>query len=129
MVFPTKEDGASLRRHLVLLAASYAVLAAAVSVAAIHSASFARLIRPESLHIVMHMLMYGGLAFLGLRSGLSARSAGGLAALAAVVQELAQDAAVWRPPGIAELFDVGVDSIAIAAVLLGARPHKQPTVE
>ncbi|MFO0547426.1 MAG: hypothetical protein U0271_03505 [Polyangiaceae bacterium] len=113
-----------MRRELVLLAASYAVLAALVSFAAMHSVAFARLIRPESLHIVMHMLMYGGLAFLGLRAGMSVRGSGVLATLAAVVQELAQDATVWRPPGAPEVFDLAVDSVAIAAVLLGARPQK-----
>lgn len=82
------------------------------------------LARLEIVHIVAHLALYGALTALGLHAGLSARRAAALTLGVAVVQEGVQIGLAGRAPGLPELFDLGVDTVAIALVLFLAGHRK-----
>lgn len=78
---------------------------------------FAKAANLEAVHIVAHLCIYGTLAFLARRAGLSNRAAVLLTLLIAAAQEGVQVFIARRLPGKPELFDLFVDSVAIAVVL------------
>jgi hypothetical protein len=111
-----------MRRRLALAAVpllgiAYVLLAGVLGRVHVTSPTFARLTRSEAVHIPAHLALYGVLAWVGLRAGLGPRGAALAAMAIACVQELAQDVGFGRAPGWPELFDLGVDAVAVAATI------------
>ncbi|NUO47823.1 MAG: hypothetical protein HOV80_03090 [Polyangiaceae bacterium] len=79
----------------------------------------------EVVHIVAHLFLYGSLMAIALRAGLSEGRAALLTLLIAVMQEGIQVVTAGRAPGLPELFDIGVDSVAIVAVVLVTRHRRR----
>lgn len=78
----------------------------------------------EVVHIVAHLFLYGSLMALALRVGLSEGRAALLTLAIAALQEGVQLITAGRAPGLPELFDIGVDSVAIVAVVLIVRRRR-----
>lgn len=119
-----------MRKLLLLVAAFYVVMAVVISVSAARVPLLGNLASYEAVHVVVHMVMYGGFAFFVRRAG-ARRWVAALATMAvACAQELAQDLSFSRLPGLPELFDLAVDATAVAIALsLGERlrlPGKHP---
>lgn len=74
--------------------------------------------RYELVHVVAHLFLYGGLTAVARLSGLSPARAGALALGVGVAQEALQIALARRGFGSPELFDLCVDALGIAAVLV-----------
>lgn len=119
-----------MRKLLGLVALFYVGMAIVISVGVARSPLFGDLVSSEWVHVTVHMAMYGGFAFFVRRSG-ATRSRAALATMGvACLQELAQDASFHRLPGLPELFDLGVDAVAVGLALsVGERlrlPGKRP---
>jgi hypothetical protein len=111
-----------MRRRLALAAVpllgiAYVLLAGVLGRVHVASPTFARLTRSELIHIPAHLVLYGTLAWVGLCAGLGPRGAAIAAMAIACAQELAQDLGFRRAPGWPELFDLGVDAVAVAATI------------
>jgi hypothetical protein len=111
----------------VLLWSLALLLGVAVLMPAIgHVPVLARMARYEAAHIFAHILLYATLAFLARRAGLSPGAAAALSLGVGAVQESLQLVWLERGPGLPELFDLGVDAVAVlgglaAATLLARR--------
>jgi hypothetical protein len=75
----------------------------------------------EAVHIVAHTILYGTLAFLGRRAGLSVALALTITICIGALQEGVQLAYAHRGPGLPELFDICVDAVAASLALLAHR--------
>ncbi len=80
------------------------------------------LLMSEAFHIPAHLMLYGGFAAL-CRAQLGDRPGVVIFNVAAVAlaQEAAQSLLFGRALGPGELFDLFVDAVAVAIVLVGAR--------
>ncbi|NUP10856.1 MAG: hypothetical protein HOW73_32835 [Polyangiaceae bacterium] len=72
----------------------------------------------EAVHVVAHFLLYGTLALLARRAGLSPARAAALTLLVGVLQECVQLVLARRGPGRPELFDLVVDAVGITCALM-----------
>jgi hypothetical protein len=79
----------------------------------------------EVVHIVGHLLLYGSLMALALRAGLSEARAALLTLFIAAMQEGVQLISAGRAPGLPELFDIGVDAVAVIAVIVVTRRRRR----
>lgn len=111
-----------MRRYAWVIAFSAAVLLLAALVKPLAQVSLLVeiLAATEAAHIAAHLVLYGTLALLARRAGLSNGGAAAVTLIVAVLQELVQLLMARRDPGKPELFDLVVDSVAIAVALGGA---------
>jgi hypothetical protein len=119
-----------MRTWLGLVAIFYVGMAVILSVSLARVPILADFASSEVVHVAVHMVMYGGFAFFVRKSGARRRTAALVTLAVACAQELAQDISFGRVPGLPELFDLAVDSSAIAiALTAGERlrlPGKRP---
>lgn len=79
----------------------------------------------EVVHVALHLVLYGSLMAVALRAGLSAAPAAAVTLLVAALQEGVQLVTSGRGPGWPEAFDILVDSVAIAMVLVATRKRRR----